>query len=586
VLERLAWSPTGALAGADRTVSPQDARGPVEQLLARRLLQPLDPETVILPREVALHVRGGRFAREPVGPEPPPVSGRPRKPDLVDRAAAGAAYELVHDLELLGHALDRRVHRLLRDGGVGQRDVSALARELDGDPGYAGFLLECGAASVFAADAEHVLRPTREFDQWVRSKPLERWQHVARAWLSADRLFSRALQPDSRPLGPGADLAYAPLLRRLLLDATVQAGTAVVPEVSEVAAAVRWHRPRLGRVPLRLETAIDWLRQEAAWLGLTAFEATSALMPALLDPDPAAWVAVEALFPEPVEQFILQADLTAVAAGPLPHLLSSELRLLADQESRGGGGVYRFSGRSLRRALDAGWSAERIRTWLRQHSTTEVPQPLGYLIDDVARHHGSVRVGRAETYLSVDDPVKIAALLADPGAAALGLRQVGSDVLVADAEADVLLRFLERLGHHPALDSEHADPGAPSAPRAATPSRSGPDQPAAEEVAARILAGEPVPSSPARPAEPEVGTEVEGGAASTEETLHRLHAAVRTARAISVRTVTDEGEPSERRISPLDLSGGQLRGVDLASARVVTIPLARVVFASVADADD
>jgi hypothetical protein len=79
---------------------------------------------------------------------------------------------------------------------------------------------------------------------------------------------------------------------------------------------------------------------------------------------------------------------------------------------------------------------------------------------------------------------------------------------------------------------------------------------------------------------------VEAGAASTEETLHRLHAAVRTARPISVRTVTDEGEPTERRISPLDLSGGQLRGVDLASARVVTIPLARVVFASVVDTAD
>ena len=66
VLQRLAWSPTGALPGADRVVRSEAARGPVEQLLALRLLTPLDGETVILPREVAWHVRGGRFCADPV----------------------------------------------------------------------------------------------------------------------------------------------------------------------------------------------------------------------------------------------------------------------------------------------------------------------------------------------------------------------------------------------------------------------------------------------------------------------------------------------------------------------------------------
>ena len=122
--------------------------------------------------------------------------------------------------------------------------------------------------------------------------------------------------------------------------------------------------------------------------------------------------------------------------------------------------MYRFGTGSLRRALDAGWSPARIRAWLAQHSTTTIPQPLSYLIDDVARHHGSVRVGAAGSYLTVDDPVKIAALLADPGAVALGLRQIGAEVVVADAEPDDLLAFVERLGHHPAAGSRHRPGGA------------------------------------------------------------------------------------------------------------------------------
>ena len=40
---------------------------------------------------------------------------------------------------------------------------------------------------------------------------------------------------------------------------------------------------------------------------------------------------------------MIQADLTAVASGPLSHAVAADLRLLADQESRGAAAVFRFS---------------------------------------------------------------------------------------------------------------------------------------------------------------------------------------------------------------------------------------------------
>lgn len=572
VLERLSWSPTGAVPVADRPVSTDDARGPVEQLLARRLLVPLDAETVILPREVAWHVRGGRFSPEPVGPRPPAVTGRQRPVDLVDRAAAGAAYTLVHDLEQLAHGLETRPHRLLRDGGLGQRDVTALARVLHGEPEYAGFLLECGAATVFAAGPDGRLLPTRAYDRWLRQSPAERWRVIARAWLDADRLFSRALQSDAHPLGPEAELPYAAALRRAWLDRLVTAGTALVPDADELERAVRWQRPRLGRVALRLGFGIAWLGREAAWLGLTALDATATLAGWLAEKDKPLPTAVADLFPAPVTEIILQADLTAIAAGPLPHGLAADLRLLAAQESRGGGGVFRFSSSSLRRAFDAGWSASRVRDWLAQHSATPVPQPLNYLVDDVARRHGSIRVGRATTYLSVDDPAQLAGLLAEPEAASLGLRQIGPSVLVAEADADDVLAFVERLGHHPATEEHgHTSSGTKSLPRAPEPQRAADRLPAPEQIAAALLALEPDANGVVEaPAEPP-GT--------VAQNLHRLHAAVRAARPITLRYVTDDGQETERRLSPLDLAGGRLRAVDLSTARVLTIPLARVVFA-------
>ncbi|MFP5281994.1 MAG: DEAD/DEAH box helicase, partial [Actinomycetes bacterium] len=133
VLDRLLWAPAGQVRDAQRAVDPAAARTPVEQLLAYGLLRPVDATTVVLPREVALYLRGGRLTPEPVAPTPPPVPHTPGEAgriDLVDRAAAGAAHELLHDLELAVEALDAAPHRLLRDGGVASRDTAGMARRL------------------------------------------------------------------------------------------------------------------------------------------------------------------------------------------------------------------------------------------------------------------------------------------------------------------------------------------------------------------------------------------------------------------------------------------------------------------------
>ena len=151
--------------------------------------------------------------------------------------------------------------------------------------------------------------------------------------------------------------------------------------------------------------------------------------------------------------FVIQTDLTAVTAGPLEHTVDTELRMLADQESRGVGGVYRFSTTSLGRAFDLGWSAAEVRLWLERHSTTDVPQALLYLVGDAARRHGSIRVGPAGCYVRVADEAQAAALLAHPTASDLGLRSVAPGVLVAAVDEHELVPLLRELGHSPAVEN-------------------------------------------------------------------------------------------------------------------------------------
>lgn len=568
VLDRLVWSPAGAVRNADRPVSAGGGRTPVEQLLGRRLLRPLDSDTVVLPREVALRLRRGRLTPEPVPVAPPVLTGRTRDPELVDRAAAGAAYGLLHDIELVAYAVEASPHRLLRTGGLGTRDLSVLARELGTDPGHATFVLECAAAAGLVAPASNLtLLPTPDFDRWLTRDGAVRWRMLADAWLAAPRFFLRSAEAGGHALGPEADLAAAPGLRTVVVELAGQAGVGTVPSVEDVARSAAWHRPRLARGPVLAETLVDWTWREASWLGLVALGAVSSFATVPLRPDARFPTTLRRLFPEPVDHVVVQADLTAVAPGPLTPAAAADLRMLADQESRGGGGVFRFSARSLRRAFDAGWSAAQIHRWLEQTSSTGVPQPLAYLVDDVARRHGTIRVGSATSYLRVDDAVQAAAMLAHPHARALGLRRVAEGVLLADAEADEVVTLLRELGHTPAVEDAGGQlVTAPARSRASRPVSDVRPEPAPPESVAAALTA----------AERNHPTRRDVDLAATDEALHQLRSATRDARPVLVDYVSSDGRPTRRELSPLDLEAGSVRAVDRASAQVVTIPLARI----------
>ncbi|WP_163008931.1 helicase-associated domain-containing protein, partial [Streptomyces sp. S5] len=150
------------------------------------------------------------------------------------------------------------------------------------------------------------------------------------------------------------------------------------------------------------------------------------------------------LLPEPLDHVLLQADLTAVAPGPLVRPLAEALGVLADVESKGGATVYRFTPGSVRRALDAGRSATELHAFLDRHSRTPVPQPLTYLIDDVARRHGLLRVGAASSYVRCDDESVLDEILADRRATALRLRRLAPTVVAAQADPRTLIEGLKR----------------------------------------------------------------------------------------------------------------------------------------------
>nr|WP_232530772.1 helicase-associated domain-containing protein [Microlunatus antarcticus] len=561
LLDRLVWSPTGVARQSDRAGGAA-SRSPVGALLAARLLRSLDGDTVVLPREVALRLREGRLTPEPVARQAPELTGRSRPTNLVDRAAAGAALGLLDDVDLVARALEDAPFRPLRTGGLAARDLTALVRALGTDLAHATFVVELAAAAgLVAPGSSHGVLPTAAYDRWVTRPAPERWTTLARAWLAVPRWFARSSAAGAHALGPEAESPSAPALRRVVLGLAVAAGPGTVLEAPDLGAALAWHRPRLSRTP---EAAVELSRdlwREASWLGFVALGAVSDFTPSLLADVPIP-EALAALFPEPVIDLVLQADLTAVAGGPLRHDVAADLRLLATQESRGAGAVYRFSADSVRRAMDAGWSAEDALGWLRAHASTAVPQPLEYLLGDVARRHGAVHVGPALSFVTSEDDAQLSTFLRLPQSAALGLRRLAPGVVVAAAEPDELLEALREAGLSPVAEDAHGRglpaPPVPRAPAARlTPAAS---PPRTADVAAAVIA-----------ADQRAATATTAAAA-----LDDLRAATRDGLPVRVTWVENDGRSTQRDLAPLDLSAGLVRAVDRTNAQIVTIALSRI----------
>ncbi|GAA2289781.1 helicase-associated domain-containing protein [Streptomyces atrovirens] len=292
------------------------------------------------------------------------------------------------------------------------------------------------------------------------------------------------------------------------------------------------------------------------------------------------------LLPEPLDHVLLQADLTAVAPGPLERPLADMLGVLADVESKGGATVYRFTPGSVRRALDAGQTASDLHAFLAAHSRTPVPQPLAYLIDDVARRHGHLRVGAASAYVRCDDDAVLSEILADKRAAGLGLRRLAPTVLAAQAGPAGLLEGLRAMGFAPAAESAEGDVVIARADAHRTPPRTppapvpdGPPVPDDTLLAAAIRAVRAGDLASTTPRKPAAGSEPGHGdppRTTAAETLATVQAAVLTGEALWIGYVNAEGGASQRVIAPVRVEGGFVTAYDHTADEVRTYPLHRI----------
>ncbi|HEX2073600.1 MAG TPA: helicase C-terminal domain-containing protein [Geodermatophilus sp.] len=565
VLERLAGDrPVGHL-----PETSGGAESPARRLLQRGLLARIDALNVELPREIGLLLRGSRPYGPPrLRPEPAVVE---RDPATVDRRAAGAALESVGRVGELLTLLEEEPAGLLRSGGLGVRDQKRLARSLHVTEAEAGWLLELAhAAGLLDVGGPHrdEWLPTRGYDLWREQDLPDRWATLAAGWLGSVRLPSLVGQRDVagkavNALSPDLVRHTAPAIRRSALDVLAEYPPGSGLAAEDLVALLRWRTPRRAD---RLAPVPDLLT-EATRLGVLVGGVLSTGGRGLLaGGEDGAADGMRGLLPEPVDHVLAQPDLSLVAPGPLVAELSDTLAVVADVESSGGATVFRVSEGSVRRALDSGWSAADLHDFFTRASRTPVPQALDYVIDDVARQHGRLRVGAIECYVRSDDHGLLSQVLNDKRTATAELRRLAPGVLISALGADEVLTVLRDAGYAPAGES----PGGAVLTRPPARPRAGGRRPVAgPSPAARPLSDDELAATVREIRAGDAALAARRGEAvrqvpgvTTAGTLELLSRAVREGVPVWLGYVDAQGSGSQRVVQPVSLAGGFLQGYD------------------------
>ncbi|WP_104056087.1 MULTISPECIES: helicase-associated domain-containing protein [unclassified Arthrobacter] len=569
LLRRFKYSPVGTIpkkAALGRAVLDNPSPTPVEWLVARGLLVPLDALHVELPRPVGQASRGHVIVSDFKLSPPVPATRRVSN-NVRDNAAFGAVAETLRLVtELLTLAASTPISTL-RSGGVGVREVRRVSEALRVDVPSTAWLLELAAlAGLLSLDVTTSRWCVTE-ETWLTLDRHEQWKQLVSAWLEADRAPSLVGSPlpgggavnalaaeASRPDAPLVRKRSLEMLAAMLEEDTAEEGSTGALDGESLVGALTWRQPRLQR---RFARLVPGILKEAAQLGLLGSGALTGLGAAVAAGD---WdTAVERLrnaLPEPLNSFLLQADLTAVAPGYLEPGVARKLASIAVAEGQGPATIYRFSADSIRRALDDGQSAADILDFLRRHSATEVPQPLRYLVEDTAARYGRLRVGAMASYLRSDDEDGLSGLMVDPGTAALGLVRLSPTVIGSVASPQELSHTLRELGYTPALEGRarpvagsHAHP--PITVPASSRTRLNPweltDEDIADQLAALRGSGPPVAGR--SESQPLIGLEI-------------LREAIRTRSSVRMGVVDSQGNQRQEIFVPLSVTDGRVRVFD------------------------
>lgn len=381
---------------------------------------------------------------EPSAPRLDPVD-----PDVVDVAAGAAMLPTLRGVERLIEVCSTTPLQLLRTGGVGVKEMRRLAKTLGTDETRARLWLALAYHADLMDNDDGAILPTVDADGWLAGTPAEQVVPLLMTWW---RMPGSPTMPDEQGKQPPA-LAHAyhdddrQLRHHIVRWFAEQPEGVVLADTAELVALLCWRRPYLFGDARTFTIPFLATLAEAETLGVLAQGGLSSWGRALVSGEDVG--VVGRWLPTPTSEARLQADLTAVVTGMPTAGLTRLLNLAADAGERDTASVWRFSPASVRRALDAGYTADRLLGELREMATHGVPQPLEYLVRDVARRHGELTVVPVECCVLAKDTALAAEIVAHRSLSGLGLRLLTPGVLASAKPVRETVSLLRQHGYAP-----------------------------------------------------------------------------------------------------------------------------------------
>lgn len=338
--------------------------------------------------------------------------------ETIDRNAGLAAFETMQAITELIFDVERHLVREVGKGGVGLPDVKRLAQALGRPNDYAKrtFALAERLGLTAVLGGRHLL--TGLAMRWIAWSPLER-------------------------LG-----AFVEYFKHLT-------GASQVEELAKLPAGTSLRFWLVSNFPLAETTdssRIGQILKNADAFGL-AFDAhtTSWFVDGILGTKGFS-SKIEAHLPKVQERIILQGDLSIIAPGPLPTSLEQKLRKFAETESVSLASTYRLSPLSVCHGLELGLSISDIETTLADASGKPLPQPVAYLLKEVATRFGRLTLVEGSTFeartlIRSEDNILLAEIGNDQRLRPFGFTRPSASAIASRFEPSVVYFGLRECGY-------------------------------------------------------------------------------------------------------------------------------------------
>jgi hypothetical protein len=443
---------------------------------------------------------------------------------LVDSQAGLIAFETIQALTELVIELEQHYVKEVGKGQVGLPELKRLGLHLGRDVDSVRLLYALAQLASLIGVSEKRWKVGSQYLIWLTSSPTQRWQLVAKTWVS--------LLGETSTL----ELSKTKNLRRFFQENFPIANDGVLSHIARLIAL-------------------------ADLIGLSGSEHLTSWFKPLLEGDTAkATALLTANLPQTQNRIIIQADSTIIAVGPLPTDKELELRRFVETERIGVASTYRINSLSVTFGLETGMTEQDIRNLLTELSGTALPQPVDYLIKEAAVRFGRLVLTEVPngTIIQSSEAILLTQILNDSSLKTLSMTKESETTLTSRFDLDIVYYMLRESKY--AAIRKNSKGQVVSSWRAA-----GFNQKAAIQTSSVLEDIQRL-----RDHEKRLGEAPEG-----HDLVRQIEMAIKTKATISISLLMN-GTAREFSIEPTGLANGRLRGKDRQADCERVLPLASI----------